>query len=603
MRLAMAEARRALEHDDVPIGAVVVHGDEVVGAGHNERELRQDPTAHAETIALRAAAAALGSWRVLDSTLYVTLEPCAMCAGAIVLARVPRVVFGCADPKAGAAGSVLDVLAEPRLNHRPAVVGGRARGSVRRAADRLLRLAPLSGRELESGGRNRASSGDEPGRRAMKHVFSVHQSWRRSGAMSSGRVVSAVTTATAMVVALCVPPAFGQFPSPPSTSTPSVTTPSVSVDVPPTTVQTPSVKVDVPATTVQAPKTPTVPKAPTVTAAPVRTPSATVTTPSAKVSTPSTTATTPAARVRAPSTATTTSGSTRTATGSSAPDRSTTSSGQRTADRSGASGSAANGSSRAGAPAAASRPGGSSRADGPAGTSRPGGSSASASRRGGGDGGDGGERRRSARRGDGGSERGTPAQRDRRLRRTVRGLERCLTGVPAAQRRVLVLRAGVGAARSRSRAEVARITGLSRRRVRRAESSGLRHLRRVARTTSCDAPPARAEVTGEDAAVLAADVARPAMPGLTPASLATARAGASDVPGISVLADHRFSTPIPGGESSAGSGLPIGPPDGDDVAELSVPLVAMMVLSCVALVALRARRTRHRDRWDPSAPW
>jgi tRNA(adenine34) deaminase len=124
MRHAMAEAERALGHEDVPIGAVVVHGGEVVGAGHNERELRQDPTAHAEIIALRAAAHALGSWRVLDSTLYVTLEPCAMCAGAIVLARVPRVVFGCTDPKAGAAGSVLDVLAEPRLNHRPEVTGG-----------------------------------------------------------------------------------------------------------------------------------------------------------------------------------------------------------------------------------------------------------------------------------------------------------------------------------------------------------------------------------------------------------------------------------------------------------------------------------------------
>jgi tRNA(adenine34) deaminase len=124
MRLAIAEAERALEHDDVPIGAVVVHAGEVVGAGHNERERRQDPTAHAEVIALRAAAAALGSWRVLDSTLVVTLEPCAMCAGAIVLARVPRVVYGCADPKAGAAGSVLDVLAEPRLNHRPEVTGG-----------------------------------------------------------------------------------------------------------------------------------------------------------------------------------------------------------------------------------------------------------------------------------------------------------------------------------------------------------------------------------------------------------------------------------------------------------------------------------------------
>ncbi len=124
MRLAIAEAERALTHDDVPIGAVVVHGGDVIAAAHNERELRTDPTAHAETLALRAAAAALGSWRVLDSTLYVTLEPCAMCAGAIVLARVPRVVFGCTDPKAGAAGSVLDVLAEPRLNHRPQVLGG-----------------------------------------------------------------------------------------------------------------------------------------------------------------------------------------------------------------------------------------------------------------------------------------------------------------------------------------------------------------------------------------------------------------------------------------------------------------------------------------------
>jgi tRNA(adenine34) deaminase len=124
MREAMAEARLALEHDDVPIGAVVVHQNQIIGRGRNERERRQDPTAHAEILALREAAAALGSWRVLDSTLYVTLEPCAMCAGAIVLARAPRVVYGCPDPKAGAAGSVLDVLAEPRLNHRPEVVGG-----------------------------------------------------------------------------------------------------------------------------------------------------------------------------------------------------------------------------------------------------------------------------------------------------------------------------------------------------------------------------------------------------------------------------------------------------------------------------------------------
>jgi len=124
MRLALREAEAALEHDDVPIGAVVVHEGEVVGAGRNERELRRDPTAHAEILALREAAAHLGSWRVLESVIYVTLEPCAMCAGAIVLARVPRVVYGTVDPKAGAAGSVLDVLAEPRLNHRPEVAGG-----------------------------------------------------------------------------------------------------------------------------------------------------------------------------------------------------------------------------------------------------------------------------------------------------------------------------------------------------------------------------------------------------------------------------------------------------------------------------------------------
>jgi tRNA(adenine34) deaminase len=124
MRLALTEAQLALAHDDVPIGAVVVHDGEVIGAGHNERELREDPTAHAEVLALRAAAARLGSWRVLDSTLYVTLEPCAMCAGAIVLARVPRVVYATPDPKAGAAGSVLDVLAEPRFNHRPRVDAG-----------------------------------------------------------------------------------------------------------------------------------------------------------------------------------------------------------------------------------------------------------------------------------------------------------------------------------------------------------------------------------------------------------------------------------------------------------------------------------------------
>jgi tRNA(adenine34) deaminase len=124
MRMALREAERALEHDEVPIGAVLVREGELVAGAHNERELRQDPTAHAEIIALREAARLAGSWRLLDTVVYVTLEPCAMCAGALVLARVPRVVYGASDPKAGACGSVLDVLGEPRLNHRPEVAGG-----------------------------------------------------------------------------------------------------------------------------------------------------------------------------------------------------------------------------------------------------------------------------------------------------------------------------------------------------------------------------------------------------------------------------------------------------------------------------------------------
>ncbi len=126
---------RALEHDDIPIGAVVVRDGEVIASARNERELRGDPTAHAEVLALREASARLGTWRLLDTVLYVTLEPCAMCAGAIVLGRVPRVVYAADDPKAGAAGSVLDVLSEPRLNHRPVV----ARGLLADEAAELLR--------------------------------------------------------------------------------------------------------------------------------------------------------------------------------------------------------------------------------------------------------------------------------------------------------------------------------------------------------------------------------------------------------------------------------------------------------------------------------
>jgi tRNA(adenine34) deaminase len=124
MRLSLREAARALEHDDVPIGAVIVKEGELLAAAHNEREVRADPTAHAEMVALREASRTLGNWRVLDSVMYVTLEPCAMCAGAIVLSRLPRVVFAAYDPKAGAAGSVLNVLDVPQLNHRPQVQGG-----------------------------------------------------------------------------------------------------------------------------------------------------------------------------------------------------------------------------------------------------------------------------------------------------------------------------------------------------------------------------------------------------------------------------------------------------------------------------------------------
>jgi tRNA(adenine34) deaminase len=124
MRLALREAERALDHDDVPVGAVIVKDGEVLAAAHNERELREDPTAHAEILAVRAAAAAVGTWRVLDSVMYVTLEPCSMCAGAIILARLPRIVFAATDPKAGAAGSVLNLLDIPQFNHRPQCQGG-----------------------------------------------------------------------------------------------------------------------------------------------------------------------------------------------------------------------------------------------------------------------------------------------------------------------------------------------------------------------------------------------------------------------------------------------------------------------------------------------
>ena len=124
MRRALELAESAVEHGDVPIGAVVARGEEVLGQAGNERELRRDPTAHAEVLAMRQASERMGGWRLLDTVLYVTLEPCPMCAGAISLARVPRLVFGASDPKGGAVGGVIDLFSEPVVNHRPVVEGG-----------------------------------------------------------------------------------------------------------------------------------------------------------------------------------------------------------------------------------------------------------------------------------------------------------------------------------------------------------------------------------------------------------------------------------------------------------------------------------------------
>ena len=124
MKAALGEARRAAAEDEVPVGAVLVKDGAIVARDRNRRERLHDPTAHAEMLAITSAAAELETWRLEGCTLYVTLEPCAMCAGAVVLARIPRVVYGATDPKAGAAGSVLEVLRHPKLNHRAEVTGG-----------------------------------------------------------------------------------------------------------------------------------------------------------------------------------------------------------------------------------------------------------------------------------------------------------------------------------------------------------------------------------------------------------------------------------------------------------------------------------------------
>ena len=124
MRLALQEAQQAAEEGEVPIGAVIVHGDQLVASAHNQREQLRDPTAHAEMIAITQAAEALGSWRLVNCTLYVTLEPCPMCAGAIVQARIPWVVYGAADPKAGAVDTLFRLLGDARLNHQSQVISG-----------------------------------------------------------------------------------------------------------------------------------------------------------------------------------------------------------------------------------------------------------------------------------------------------------------------------------------------------------------------------------------------------------------------------------------------------------------------------------------------
>ena len=148
MRLALDAARRCTEHGDVPIGCVIVNGDRVIASAGNERELRGDPTAHAEILALRTAAEQVGEWRLSGCTLYVTLEPCAMCAGAVVVARVDRVVFGAPDPKAGFAGSLGNLVQDERLNHR----AGLQRGV----------LADECGDVLRVFFRDRRGRGDEP---------------------------------------------------------------------------------------------------------------------------------------------------------------------------------------------------------------------------------------------------------------------------------------------------------------------------------------------------------------------------------------------------------------------------------------------------------
>ena len=147
MRRALVEARTALDIEEVPVGAVIVHEGRIVAAAHNQRETLLDPTAHAEMIAVTQAAAALETWRLLDCTLYVTLEPCPMCAGAIVQARIPRLVYGATDPKAGACGSLYQIARDHRLNHQAEVIGGVLATECAELLEKFFRAQRLLGKK------------------------------------------------------------------------------------------------------------------------------------------------------------------------------------------------------------------------------------------------------------------------------------------------------------------------------------------------------------------------------------------------------------------------------------------------------------------------
>jgi tRNA(adenine34) deaminase len=180
MRAALREAQASAERDEVPVGCVIVHEGLVIGRGHNQVEGLADATAHAEIVAIGAASSALGSWRLSECTLYVTLEPCAMCAGAIVLARLGRLVYGAADPKAGACGSVLDVIHEPRLNHRVDVTSG----VLAEACGELLREFFAAKRRAGAAKRSGAKRSGAPGAsgraapRSTRHRNGLHPGGR-----------------------------------------------------------------------------------------------------------------------------------------------------------------------------------------------------------------------------------------------------------------------------------------------------------------------------------------------------------------------------------------------------------------------------------------